>query len=371
MMQPNYKLAKLQQDFKNFYDRNLRHKYMELEPARKEFLQKFWRRFTFSCIIAFVIFLLCKTGTISKGIYTSEGFFKLCILGVVVAFYLCSVPFAEYKSETKSLVMDKILSFWGTFKYSVVSTINPSDLEKSELFSHYDIDKTDDSFSGSYNDTQISVSEKNLRVKGSKHDYTIFKGIVILLEFNKQFKCKTVVKHRWNINSLWRSNLQLYLSVFLLLIAIGIFIQIFTLAEDAFEVALFAYMTLFFGILAIIYFAAVHKKRKTATQHVTLEKIAFNKNWNVLTTDQIEARYILTPTFMEKIDAVKKLFHGQHIDFCFYENKLLMAVHTRKDMFETTFLFTPALDYHKVREVVSQLYSIFSVIDVLNLTHGK
>ena len=64
---------------------------------------------------------------------------------------------------------------------------------------------------------------------------------------------------------------------------------------------------------------------------------------------------------------VKKLFHGKHIDFSFFNDKLLIAVHTRKDMFETTSLLTSALRYNKVREVVNQLYSIFSIIDVLEL----
>ena len=68
---------------------------------------------------------------------------------------------------------------------------------------------------------------------------------------------------------------------------------------------------------------------------------------------------------MEKINDVKTLFHGKYIDFSFFDSKLMIAVHTNKDMFETTSLFTPALDYFKVRDVVSQLYSIFAVIDIL------
>ena len=70
---------------------------------------------------------------------------------------------------------------------------------------------------------------------------------------------------------------------------------------------------------------------------------------------------------MEKMLLVKKLFHGYQIDFSFWENNLLIAVHTNKDMFETTSLFKSTLDYRKVQEVICQLYSVFSVIDVLKL----
>lgn len=46
-------------------------------------------------------------------------------------------------------------------------------------------------------------------------------------------------------------------------------------------------------------------------------------------------------------------------------HKNLIAVHTHKDLFETSALFTPALSYKKASEVVEQLYSIFAVIDII------
>ena len=95
------------------------------------------------------------------------------------------------------------------------------------------------------------------------------------------------------------------------------------------------------------------------------------KKWKVYTDDQIAARVILTPVLMENIVKVCKLFHGKNVDFSFFSNKLLIAVHTRTNLFETTSLFLPALHYGKVREVVNQLHSIFSVIDVLNIKDTK
>ena len=68
---------------------------------------------------------------------------------------------------------------------------------------------------------------------------------------------------------------------------------------------------------------------------------------------------------MEKMLEIKRLFYGKNIDFSFFDNKLLIAVHTRNDMFETTSLLTSALSYYKVREVVSQMHAIFAVIDVV------
>lgn len=64
------------------------------------------------------------------------------------------------------------------------------------------------------------------------------------------------------------------------------------------------------------------------------------------------------------------MFHGNRLDFGFWDKEMLIAIHTGKDMFETTSLFTPALDYKKVQEVICQIYSIFEVIDVF-VAKGK
>ena len=148
MNKPNYKLAKLQQDFKFFYDANLRRKYEQLEPARQKYLGEFKTRFAISAAIVLIVIFLCMRGIICQQIYSSDWFIKLSVMVVIGMVYICSLPFKYYRADTKSLVMDKILSFWGTFKYSVVSTIDDEDIKDSELFPHYNKDKTDDSFSG-------------------------------------------------------------------------------------------------------------------------------------------------------------------------------------------------------------------------------
>ena len=86
-----------------------------------------------------------------------------------------------------------------------------------------------------------------------------------------------------------------------------------------------------------------HKNR----QEVRLEDVVFSRKWNVYADDQVEARYVLTPVMMERMVRVKKMFHGNRLDFGFWDKEMLIAIHTGKDMFETTSLFTPALDYKK------------------------
>jgi hypothetical protein len=44
---------------------------------------------------------------------------------------------------------------------------------------------------------------------------------------------------------------------------------------------------------------------------------------------------------------------------------MLIAIHTKKDLFETTQLSTSALNYESVQEVINQIYSIYALIDIL------
>jgi tRNA threonylcarbamoyl adenosine modification protein YeaZ len=102
-------------------------------------------------------------------------------------------------------------------------------------------------------------------------------------------------------------------------------------------------------------------------KEVKLEDVVFSKKWKVYATDQIEARYLLTTAFMERILEVKRRFKGKDIEFSFFDNKLFIAVHTSKDLFETTSLFKSALSYHRMQNVVYQFYSVFSIIDLLKI----
>jgi len=367
MQKINKNLAATQEQFWEYYNSNLREIYQKLEPIRKKHLSDFINRFIFFICGAAFIYTLCYFGFIPEDIYNSEGFIKTVLFAGII--YLCYTfyPFQQYCDKTKSMVMKKLLSFWGNFNYyNSQYSLFPNDIQKSELFTCYNRSDVDDAFTGKYKNTSISVSEHKLYLHGNRGDVNTFKGVLILLKFNKHFTGKTVVraKFRW-INILWDNPLFVFLFG-LPLLAIA-FISLKTLD--------FGFAAGFFGIVAgatclctaLVYLFYSFKNKKKAKKQIILEGIPFLRQWNVTATDQIKARYILTPIFMEKMLDVKKLFHGKHVDFSFFDDKLLIAVHTQKDLFETTSLLTSALRYTKVREVVNQLYSIFSIIDILEL----
>ena len=70
---------------------------------------------------------------------------------------------------------------------------------------------------------------------------------------------------------------------------------------------------------------------------------------------------------MEQMLKVKRLFKGSSIEFSFFDNKLFIAIPTYKNLFETTSLFSSALGYKRVENVIYQFYCIFSIIKILKL----
>ena len=373
----DYKLAEVRNKFRDYYNGELRHKYEELEPARKKYLRKFWCWFVFFTLIALGYIYFCYAAELSIKECFSEGLVKLYILYFVIAFVVCSGPVSNYKTDTKFAVMNRIMDFWGDFKYSCVGGLISKDyIEKSALFAEFNEQEQDDAFKGMYHNAEIKVSEQKLvkviHTSKGRRDKTIFNGVLISLKLHKRYKGNTIVcgKSDWRV--FCRYNLlELILSV-CVMIPLVLIEWLFIHERDFFD-NFFSYLLVLSYVGFFVFFIWMFLKqwkRKVDTR-VKLEDVVFSKKWKVYANDQVEARYVLTPALMERMLAVKKLFYGNRLDFSFWRNNLLIAVHTGKDMFETTSLFKSALDYRKVQEVICQLYSVFSVIDVLKLQNDS
>lgn len=324
MVVPNRRLAELQEKFLVFYNQNLGSQFVELEALRLKYLSIFKKRLSFFIVLAVIMCWMVIKGLIPDEVLGSDVAVYMVITYFVAAFVILGVPFSDYKSDTKKMVMEKIVKFFGDFYYRWRMEISVSVLEKSALFGCFDKHVADDAFIGVYNGVKFEVYEekliKEIRTRKGSYDKTVFKGIIIVLDMNKKFSGQTIVYHDW-------------------------------------------------GIFNFMRFVPKYKNRNKELKmpRVVLEDCIFEKEFEVFSSDQVEARYVLTTAFMERILAVKQRFHGKKVQFSFFDNQLVIAIQTGKDMFETTALFTTTARYGKMREVVSQFESIFSAIDALKL----
>ena len=98
-----------------------------------------------------------------------------------------------------------------------------------------------------------------------------------------------------------------------------------------------------------------------------MDDTLFNDEFRVFTDDNVEARYLLTPAFMERLRELKIKFGGEMgVSAAFMDDKFYLFLNGAENKFETTlFSLPPSLeDAALIKKEISELLSI---IDELNL----
>ncbi|MDA3052664.1 DUF3137 domain-containing protein [Campylobacter sp. JMF_01 NE2] len=131
---------------------------------------------------------------------------------------------------------------------------------------------------------------------------------------------------------------------------------------------------MFFGVLFIAEFNKYFKTRvavldnydEFASSHFTKTKMDnayFNDTFTTYCTDEVGARYILTPALMEKMLNLREMLNTK-CNFCFFDNKIYIYLNFNRDSFEK-------IDYHKPiigENSISEEYKneIMQFIDIVN-----
>ena len=95
---------------------------------------------------------------------------------------------------------------------------------------------------------------------------------------------------------------------------------------------------------------------------VRLEDPVFEKAFEVYGTDQIEARFILTPDFMERLVGLERTFQGKQLRCAFAGGEMLLCV-AGKNLLEAGSMHRRMDDLDRVREMLQDFAAIFLLID--------
>ena len=95
---------------------------------------------------------------------------------------------------------------------------------------------------------------------------------------------------------------------------------------------------------------------------VGLEDPVFNKTFAVFGSDQVEAREVLTPTFMQQLNDLETAYAGGHIRCAFEATELLIAVESRP-RFGIGNLFSNLVDRSRVEHIARDIEQVFKMID--------
>lgn len=320
-MQESPEISKLRQDFEAFYNQNLWGRFAAMEEERKKYFIRF-------CVLFFIMFFILPSLIIwlwgqslliifhNMDSKQTEDAAKISLLIFWGMIAITGSPIFAFRKKIKTKIMQEFVRFFGTFKYCFEQRIDSEILRKSLLFGGFNSNSGDDYFTGTYKNVRMTIAEQKLVYQGRKNSHTEFKGILILLDMNKNFQGQTVVFNDYGV---------------------------------------FNFLHRFSNLGA-------------GLQNIKLEDVVFEKQFEVYGTNQIEARYLLTPAFMERILQVCKLFQGSKVKFGFFDNRLLIAVSTGKNMFETSSLFSITTNRKRINQTFEQILSVMSVVDILKLT---
>jgi Protein of unknown function (DUF3137) len=99
-------------------------------------------------------------------------------------------------------------------------------------------------------------------------------------------------------------------------------------------------------------------------QRVDVVHPGFEQRFTVWSNDQVEARYLIHPEYIERLLAVEQAFSGENIRAMFHEGDLLITLKTG-DMFESGSLESGD-DQALLERTISQFGSLVALADTLN-----
>lgn len=301
-------------EFKDFFDNKLINVLKPLEKKRIEGLKRKKQFLKYIAVIGVSVFVC---------LFFSQFSVYFILLAEILAIVFCFiVSFAldhkfktnkSLKKDFKHKIIPEILSFlYSDFEFISNQKISKTVFEKSLLFPRKVNDvRGEDYMKFWIGNASIMFCEST--VFGRPPVFMQFSGIFISATFNKYFKSKTFVFPEAN-TPFWRK----------------------------------------------IKYKTFGKKNI-----VKLEDPEFEKEFIVLGENQVESRYILTPSLMSRILDYKRKLNCE-LSFSFVENRLYCIIPNYKDLFEPR-LKASFLNYDFILESYQPVLLYTSLIEDLNL----
>jgi len=301
--------------FKEFYDTKLLPDLKILDKERKQVD----RRVLLIGLIALILIVIV-------GRFRGSGTFYFQILLGVFAVIIISVTSKKHRLNFKNKIVLKIAAFVDeNLVYSPGGSVSREEFTRSAIFQKSCNNFSgEDHFKGKLGKTAIEFSEVVARHEttsgtGSnrKKQYTmIFKGLFFVADFNKHFVGHTLVlpDTAERILGKFGQNLQAFSS---------------------------------------------------RGELIKLEDPEFEKEFCVYSNDQVETRYILSPSLMQRIVEFKRKWNTK-VYLSFRDSKVYIAIKMEKNLFETR-LFKSIVDYNFIEENIRFLILLTGIVEDLNL----
>lgn len=298
-------------DFASFYEREIAPFIAEKEAERKQVARRaLWRA---APIIS--AGLLCFG--LSTGI-ADEDMRGLALFGSVVIIIIGLLQFTALFTWGRTFAEELSAKIFGHFGYRYAPEAPPGFLEAFErchLLPGYSRKTLEDHVAGEANGVPFELAEAFLerRVKRDKQDdyELVFRGLVARYRFPKRFSGRTIIRaDRGMMNALSHGGIS--------------------------------------------------------GERVRLEDPRFEEHFEVFAEDQVEARYLLTPAFMERLVTLKENT-GEPMQAAFEGEDLLLAIDGRRGYFSQPPVWKDLRASDHIRRFVEDIGLIRDIAETLKL----
>lgn len=129
---------------------------------------------------------------------------------------------------------------------------------------------------------------------------------------------------------------------------------------------------LFFSVFIILTFKETQKKMHQGfkfekMQEIKLEYSVFDKKFTAYSSDQIEGRYLITSSFMERLVHLQKIFGTKKIKCSFVDDIIIFAIPTYRNVFEIGSIFKPLTKIETMEHFFNEITAIYLLIDHFKL----
>ena len=261
-------------------------------------------------IIALVLLGICSYILPEYNIvmYLLYGILMITFAVVIV------LPFSRmqtFSRRFKQYLICEIIKSFGNITYSKFSNIPDEFINKSLVSPEFSSRVDDDCFEGYYKGVLYNVTETTL-LKSDNN----FAGVLILIKFNKQIRAKTII-----------------------------------VEKEAFG----------------IYDLPLLQTEKEVLEEIKLEDIEFSKHYRAFSEDQVEGRYLVTTAFMERLANLNTVFGTDKTKCSFYDDRIMFAIHTKRDLFELGSLFTSFKTPKQIETFLKEIEAVTNMIDYFKL----
>ncbi len=375
--------------------------FLSMESIRRKYLwETFWTTvfvifFPIIFVILPIVFRYHFDGYEIFSVYGNYYFVNLIFgamfpVGVVFSpiLYICFFTGESYleikkkfQKELKEHCLQDVLKSFGNIKPSVFTEKDISLIAKSGLdfyfsntnrASHSSKIECDDCMSGEYKGVKFKLMELS-------NGYYSWGRLIISFSSNKTIKCPAIITQKGQTpKSSTDKKVSRLAFIFSAEIIAAIFVwnwlyrayqDFLTYEGDIGYLCKFSALLVLLALPLICFIIYTVKKIIHAWVTSKNEKVKLEDGqFEVASEDDVEARYLITPTFLERLKNLQKVYGKKSSIKCaFFEDQIMFAIRTKKDFFELGTLWAPMSDTKQIEEFYSEMTAIYDMIDYFKL----